>query len=718
MSTYIIGRNSENNLYEVWAFQPGANAIFKKHPLGKGAGFDPSYRLAAIGGYLLAWSPLDPKTDQFAYRLFEFDPASPDPLGGAPVQEGHWPTTKFWGYRKYYSNNPDEKNHLTLIPMGGNFMLFFVGGEGRGTYELFNFDPNLKKEGGSDPLPAPYTGQGAFPTIQAGHELIPIKNYVLDRGPDGESYRLWSFDPQDPTPLSIPEVCSGKWKDIDASQKLVPVGEHLLQWTPGKTHYRLWEFDPSDRDKDPLGNLLYEGELPGELAACDSLLAVEPRIPQVAVGDPSPGTLDFMRSKIKHVVYYMVESRSFDNVCGWLYEEGGDKIHYIGDDRPFEGASKKNYNLDGDRKVYQSKFNSGKLSRKIVLSDQNQDPFHNNADALEQMFYKRKPGYPGEGKPDMGGFVRNNANHEVMLTFSPDQLPVLNGLAKHFAISDEWFSSVPGGTDINRAFSVTGSAMNKLGTWEGGNAYEYWAKYPRRQSLWKVLYNNGISDWKIYNVIDWLGYPFTYHLYLEGQIPSVDAKLSDHIESLETFKLQARYGQLPSFSFLEPIWIAPDGTTSYHPGASMVPAEVTLKEIYDAIKDGPNWDSTLLVVTFSKNGGIYDHVAPPYAARPWPNDTLDGFKYDLMGPRVPAIMVSPWIKKHTVIRSGTSTPFDATSFAATLLKWYGIPKSRWGLGDRVDQAPTFEKVFQKKRPRKGAPDLKLPYDKEFPHTKK
>ena len=26
-----------------------------------------------------------------------------------------------------------------------------------------------------------------------------------------------------------------------------------------------------------------------------------------------PGTIDFMRSKIKHVVYYMVENRSFDH---------------------------------------------------------------------------------------------------------------------------------------------------------------------------------------------------------------------------------------------------------------------------------------------------------------------------------------------------------------------------------------------------------------------
>jgi phospholipase C len=297
---------------------------------------------------------------------------------------------------------------------------------------------------------------------------------------------------------------------------------------------------------------------------------------------------------------------------------------------------------------------------------------------------------------------------------TPEQLPILNGLAENFAISDEWFCSVPGGTDINRAFAHTGSAMNRLDTWEGGNIYQNWNQYPHRPSLWKVLWNNGIKDWKIYNAIEWTNHPFTYHLYLEGQVPSIDANSKNYLDSVDNFVAQAKSGSLPSFSFLEPVWIAPVGTSSYHPGASMVPAEVTLNTIYEAIKSGPHWEDTLFVITFSKNGGIYDHVAPPYAAKPWPNDWADGFEFDLMGPRVPTIMVSPWIKKNTVFRSGGPKPYDSTSFAATLLQWYGIPKNRWGLGDRMDQAPTFEGIFQENEARKDAPTLQPPYDKGFP----
>ena len=56
----------------------------------------------------------------------------------------------------------------------------------------------------------------------------------------------------------------------------------------------------------------------------------------------------------------------------------------------------------------------------------------------------------------MDGFVWNNGIREVMWTFTPEQLPVLNGLARAFAVSDEWFCSMPGATDSQRAFAAHG----------------------------------------------------------------------------------------------------------------------------------------------------------------------------------------------------------------------------------------------------------------------
>ena len=57
--------------------------------------------------------------------------------------------------------------------------------------------------------------------------------------------------------------------------------------------------------------------------------------------------------------------------------------------------------------------------------------------------------------------------------------------------------------------------------------------------------------------------------------------------------------------------------------------------------------------TYDEHGGYYDHVAPPRAVPPddippklGPNDIPGG--YDIYGPRVPAVVVSPYSHPHAV----------------------------------------------------------------------
>jgi len=296
-------------------------------------------------------------------------------------------------------------------------------------------------------------------------------------------------------------------------------------------------------------------------------------------------------------------------------------------------------------------------------------------------------------------------------------------------VSDEWFCSTPGATDANRAFALTGSALRQLDNFMNGPQYTNWPSEPHRGSIWKVLWANGFHSWKIYSSMLWPPQPpppappiprcvLTYHLFLEGQIKTVDAETKDYLEghasrskyigNINQFFDDARTGDLPAFSFLEPIWILGDEpATSYHPSGDggKGPGEIALNRIYEALKSGPKWNETLFVITFDEHAGVFDHVPPPYAANPWPHDEIDGFEYDLMGPRVPTILVSPWIKQRTVFRSPTSVAYDSTSILATLLSWYGIPKARWGLGERTHHAPTFEGVFQNPSPRSDKPSF-------------
>src|SRR4029077_16906043 len=220
-----------------------------------------------------------------------------------------------------------------LLPLGG-FILNVIPTDGRGTFQLWNFDPSPLLQGRSDPLPQAYTPQGSFDTIDYGHELIPLGNYVLDRLPESGAYWLWSFDPQAVMPLGQPAIQQGRWEHIDKSHKLVAIGEYVLDWTPEDGRYWLWRFDP--KSADPLTGPVRQGQLPRNLDANTILTGMQPLLPVDVARKDVPGTIDFMRDKIKHVVYLMLENRSFDHVCGWLYEKGEAGINFVGRDGPFD----------------------------------------------------------------------------------------------------------------------------------------------------------------------------------------------------------------------------------------------------------------------------------------------------------------------------------------------------------------------------------------------
>src|SRR5208282_2724902 len=107
------------------------------------------------------------------------------------------------------------------------------------------------------------------------------------------------------------------------------------------------------------------GALPMQFDEKTTLLGVQALIPVDPVRAREPGTIDFMRDKIKHVVYLMLENRSFDHVLGWLYEKGETGINFVGRDGDFDGASLDMFNVDpsargGPKKVYLEKYNNGK----------------------------------------------------------------------------------------------------------------------------------------------------------------------------------------------------------------------------------------------------------------------------------------------------------------------------------------------------------------------
>jgi phospholipase C len=159
---------------------------------------------------------------------------------------------------------------------------------------------------------------------------------------------------------------------------------------------------------------------------------------------------------------------------------------------------------------------------------------------------------------------------------------------------------------------------------------------------------------------------------------------------------------------LEPCWnIDYSGKTyqngnDYHPPGNLACGEAFLATLFNKLQASKYWPNTLLIVTFDEHGGTYDHVEPPAAKAPW-DDPQDGtsppshyavdFDFRRLGVRVPLLLISPLIEAGTVIRSKTSVPFDHTSIMATIFRLLKIDPSRWQLGSRTANAPTFEDVL-------------------------
>jgi phospholipase C len=91
--------------------------------------------------------------------------------------------------------------------------------------------------------------------------------------------------------------------------------------------------------------------------------------------------------------------------------------------------------------------------------------------------------------------------------------------------------------------------------------------------------------------------------------------------------------------------------------------------------NGPDWDRTLLILTYDEHGGYYDHVPPPAAIPPdgigptlEPGENgFDGFaRY---GFRVPFTVVSPWARKNYV----SHRVFDHTSILKLVETKWNLP---------------------------------------------
>lgn len=370
---------------------------------------------------------------------------------------------------------------------------------------------------------------------------------------------------------------------------------------------------------------------------------------------------------VEHIVVLMLENRSLDHMLGYLYQDTNN-VSPTG--QPFEGLTGKESCPGPDGSPVTVYPITPTTPNAYFMPGA--DPGEGYQATDDQLYGSNATPASGAVAP-MTGFVTDYATaigdnqskgwfvvpgttaNMIMGCYTPETLPVLSALARGFAVCDQWFCSAPTMTLPNRAFVCAGTSQGHM---------DDKTKSFTAPSIFGSLTRHGIA-WKIYGD--------TKSPLTKMDFPDTKSAPSTHFGLFTDFKADAAAGRLPAYAFLEPSWSSTGN--SQHPNYNVALGEQLLLDTYQAVRNGPNWDSTLLIITYDEHGGCYDHVSPPWGATP-PDDSAGEFGFDFtrFGPRVPTVLVSPLIPAGTVFRvPDGSTPLDHTSILATVEHRFSIP---------------------------------------------
>ena len=362
-----------------------------------------------------------------------------------------------------------------------------------------------------------------------------------------------------------------------------------------------------------------------------------------------------------HIVVVMMENHSFDNLLGALSRTRRDVCGLTFDEKG--KATNSNPGADG------------------AAGDVRAFPLPNTAQA-KHVTQQWKATHEQINGGAMDGFVRSaSGNAEPMGYYTPEVLPFAYSLASTFTLANRWFCSVAGPTYPNRRFLLAGSAYG--GTVTDGKAL---LESPPNGTILDRLSDNQISWTNYFTDVPMtatIAWNFLKHI---GH---------DHHRPIDAFFADCQAGSLPAVSFVNPAMgllssiassiaalpevvrkeierLGPPSETEETPG-DMYYGEAWAHRVVEAVLRSPAWSRALLIYTYDEHGGYYDHVPPPPAILP--DDIPPNLKsgesgdYGMYGPRVPAVVVSPYSRPGGV----SNVVHDHTSILATIEAKWNLP---------------------------------------------
>jgi phospholipase C len=371
-------------------------------------------------------------------------------------------------------------------------------------------------------------------------------------------------------------------------------------------------------------------------------------------GSPSrPTTFTETLKKIDHIVVVMMENRSFDHMLGYLGKPP---------DSAYEGVRGRHANpLSGRAQPVLLREASQVIPQPITRIPFS--PQHGIRHVRDQIAGGEMTGFAQDYENDHVGF-----GEYVMTYYTEKEVAVYDRLAREHAVCDHWFAAFPGGTWPNRWITLSGRTPDisnmelddpRIGFLEGSTIFDVLTRYG---ISWRV-FESDLSLIRTFN---------RYRLDAEHVLPFYN--WFDHQMGFEEV---CKRGQLPQVTFVEPNFrdIPPLSTAN----DDLAPVDILrgqqfICRVVNALRSAPTWEKTLLLITYDEHGGFYDHVPPPgtdkgpdeWKGRVPPLTAIVDPPSNFMGVRVPAILVSRYVRPGSVIKQ----VFDHTSIIKTiLLRW-------------------------------------------------
>jgi phospholipase C len=364
-------------------------------------------------------------------------------------------------------------------------------------------------------------------------------------------------------------------------------------------------------------------------------------------------------AQVEHIVVLMMENRSFDHMLGYLTQDGMPEVRGLAGDE---------FNLDevgGRHPVHAFDASATKVQRQGEALQKRLDPCHSPECVQQQVgtdndgFVKsyvatREPGFPPElWNVPMGYYTGKD-------------LPTYDHLARSYCVIDAWHAAIPGDTWPNRLYSIAGREAKSV--WHESALMRALTHLPFLKKMRTLpLYDLKAftrhldpGDWRWYahdpatlRAIDPDYRKFhdlrhdNFAWFDRNQVSARTLHLEEDgiaLVAKDSFLDDAVNGQLRKVSWIDPnfidVSVRDPNSNDDHPPSDILAGQQFVFDVYDALRNSPNWDDTLLVVAYDEHGGFYDHVRPPAVS--------DDSGYDTLGVRVPALVVGPRVKKKLV----------------------------------------------------------------------